>query len=72
MITTHDERFPFDEDCLKNIETIDDKIFANGSGIKCNICNIIRTSVEKWKSHNESKRHETLLRQLRLKEKKQE
>ena len=72
VITMHDERIIFNEDIFEKIETATDRIFENGSGIKCNICNIIRTSVEKWKSHNESKRHETLLRQLRLKENKQE
>ena len=72
MITMDDEKFSFNEDCLENIETIDGKIFVDGSGIKCNICNIMRTSVEKLKSHNESKRHEMLLKQSRPKEKKQE
>jgi hypothetical protein len=72
MITMHDERFFFNEDYLENNETIDDKIFDDGSGVKCNICNIMRTSVEKWKSHNESKRHELLLRQSRSKEEKEE
>ena len=71
MITMDDEIFSFNEDCLENIETIDGNIFDDGSGVKCNICNIMRTSAEKWKSHNESKRHKMLLRQSRSKEKKQ-
>ena len=67
MIPLHEERLVFTEDVLKNIETEAYKIF----GINCNICNIIRTTVEKWKSHNKSKKHEMLLRQSRSKEKKQ-
>jgi hypothetical protein len=72
MITIHDERFSFNEDCLDNIEIIDGKIFDDGSGVKCNICNIMRTSAERLKSHNESKRHEMLLWQSRSKEEKEE
>ena len=68
MITTNDNRFSYNEDYLENIKTLDDKIFDAGSGIKCNICNIIRTSVEKLKSHNESRRHEILLNLSRTKE----
>ena len=71
MIPLHEERLVFTEDVLKNIETEAYIIFVNSSGINCNICNIIRTTVEKWKSHNESKKQEMLLRQSRSKEKKQ-
>ena len=72
MITIDIERFSFDDVCLENIETIADKLFDNGYGVKCKICDIIKTTVEKWKSHNESTKCEIFLKQSRSKEKKQE
>ena len=60
-ITKDNDRFLFPEN---SPESIENTLFLTGSGVKCNVCNIMRTSQEKWKSHDESKRHITLLYQL--------
>ena len=64
MITKDNDRVLFPENSPENIENT---VFLTGSGVKCNVCNIMRTSPEKWKSHNESKRHLTLLGQYQPK-----
>ena len=42
-----------------------DQMFDAGSGVKCNVCNIMRTTFEALQNHNESMRHNTLLKQSR-------
>ena len=64
MITKDNDRVLFPE---KSPDYIENTIFLTGSGVKCNACNIMRTSKEKWKSHDESKRHLTLLGQYQPK-----
>ena len=51
-------------DKFVNNQTILEELFENGSAVKCNICNTIRTSANKMKIHVESKRHLKILKIL--------
>ena len=65
MITKDNDRVIFSKDYYENSESTADQMFDAGSGVKCNVCNIMRTTVEALKSHTESTRHKTLLNQSR-------
>ena len=67
LITKDNDRVLFSEDFYDNSESMAGKMFDAGSGVKCNVCNIMRTTVEALQTHNESRRHKTLLNHSRNK-----
>ena len=64
-ITKNNNRLLFSENYYENPEPMADQMFNDRSRVKCNVCNIMRTTFEALKSHTKSTRHKTRLNQSR-------